>query len=187
MEVLVLFGSPHREGPTARLTEAFLSPLRAMGATVTQVGLFALNPAPCTACGLCKTVDGCAFADLDQVHRLLVSCDVLVMAAPVYNAGLPSPMKALLDRWQRYFEARFARGVKPAIPTHREAALLLTRGSGEDAGDGHIAAQLERAFTVMNTRLAGTVVWPETDRGDAFAAPALEQARELALAIADKL
>ena len=187
MEVLVLFGSPHQHGPTARLTEAFLAPLGALGARVSRVDLYPLNPAPCTACGFCKTAEGCAFSDLDQVHRLLLSCGLLVLAAPVYNAGLPAPAKALLDRWQRYFEARFSRGKRPAIATHREAVLLLTRGSAEDLGDAHIAAQVQRAFTVMNTSLTGTVVWPETDAGEARMAPALAQARQLGLAIGDKL
>ena len=187
MEVLMLLGSPHRAGHTARLAEAFCAPLRERGAVVAAVDLYALSPAPCTACGFCKTAEGCAFADLDRVHELLTACDVLAVASPVYNAGFPAPVKALLDRWQRYYEARFSRGIRPAIATHREAALLLTRGSADAAGDPLMAYQLERAFSVMNTSLAGMAVWGETDAGDARMAPALAAARQLALAIADRL
>ena len=124
MKVLVLFASPHREGHTARLTEEFLAGLGP--AETARVDLYALGPAPCVACGVCGTREECVFHDLDRVHRLLAACDLLVMAAPVYNAGLPAPMKALLDRWQRYYEARFSLGKRPPLEKHRGAALLLT-------------------------------------------------------------
>ena len=95
-------------------------------------------------------------------------------------------MKALLDRCQRYFEARFARGEKPSIPKHRPAVLLLTRGSADSRGDEICRMQLSQSFSVMNTALVDTCVWEQTDQGEKFFGPAAQKARTVALAI-DKL
>ena len=129
-QCLVLFGSPHSQGFTRRLAEAYLQPFRASGDwEVTQVDAYALNARPCLGCGACQKAEACALPDLDEFDRQLRQCDLLVVASPVYNCSFPAPVKAVLDRTQRYFEARFALGKRPPIEKHREAALLLTMGS----------------------------------------------------------
>ncbi len=179
---LVLFGSPHREGRTARLLEAFLSPL-GEGWEVELEDLFRLSPHPCTGCGFCKDQEACAFSDLDPLDQSLRGCDLLVVASPVYNFSFPAPVKAWLDRTQRYFEARFALGKRPPIAKHRQAALLLSLGSEDSFGPQVCAHQLERAFSVMNTTLAGMALWQGGDHGDQGWEEAREKARGLALAI----
>ena len=179
---LALFGSPHKEGPTARLLEAFLSPL-GEDWQVERVDLFRLLPQPCTGCGFCKGQERCAFPDLDALDRAFRQCDLLVVASPVYNISFPAPLKAWLDRTQRYFEARFSLGMRPPIAKHRQAALLLTMGSEDSFGPQVCAHQLEQAFSVMNTTLEGVALWQGTDRGD----QGWEAARRQAAALGRRL
>ena len=108
---------------------------------------------------------------------------MLLIASPIYNLSFPAPMKALLDRCQRYFEARFARGEKPCIPKGRKAVLLLTRGSGDARGDEICRQQLSQSFSVMHTELTGVCVWGHTDKGPDGYEEAAEKARAMALAI----
>ena len=165
--LLLLFGSPHGQGFTRRLAEAYLQPFRACGDwEVTQVDAYALNASPCLGCGACQKTEACALPDLDEWDRQLRQCDLLVVASPVYNCSFPAPVKAVLDRTQRYFEARFALGKRPPIEKHREAALLLTMGSEDSFAVEVCTRQLEQAFSVMNTALTGWAVWPGTDQGD---------------------
>lgn len=186
-KILLVFASPHPEGCTRRLTDAFLSPLMDSGHyEVEEVPLYPLMPHPCVACGVCRKKNGCRFSDLDTFDAALRESDLLVIASPVYTLSFPAPMKALLDRCQRYFEARFARGEKPSIPKHRPAVLLLTRGSADSRGDEICRMQLSQSFSVMNTALVDTCVWEQTDQGEKFFGPAAQKARTVALAI-DKL
>ena len=114
-QALVLFASPHAAGATRRLLDAFLSGLSSDDWTVAERDVCRAPVAPCTACGYCRQTDGCALHDLDDFDSSLRACDLLVIASPVYNLTFPAQLKSVIDRFQRYFEARFARGVRPAL------------------------------------------------------------------------
>ena len=182
--LLVLFSSPHSHGHTRMLLDSFLGEFRQHKEwDIQELDLYALQPKPCTACGACAQKEGCQFGDLDGFDKQYRHSDLLVVAAPVYNASFPAPMKALLDRTQRYFEARFSLNRQPPIKKHRQAVLLLTMGSAEDFAVEVTTYQLRRAFSVMNTELTGCVVWPSTDRGRQEQGPSQQKARSLALEI----
>ena len=101
---------------------------------------------------------------LDQIDDMIRRADMLVFATPVYNLTFPAPLKAIVDRFQRYFEARFALGLRPPIAKPKRAALLMTQGSGDPFGAQAIEKQLRMTFTVMNTQLDEIVLWTDTDR-----------------------
>ncbi len=119
--------------------------------------VFRLNPLPCTDCGYCKKAEKCAYRDLDGLYSSLESCDLLIIASPVYNMSFPSPMKAILDRFQRYYNARFSLGIRPAIKKHRKAVLLICAGSEKETGELMIN-QLRQSFSVMNTELCASLL-----------------------------
>lgn len=187
-KLLVLFASPHGHGYTHRLLDVFLECFHNhKGWEIEVVDLYQLAPHPCTGCLHCSKEESCAFPDLNALDKSLRQCDLLVVASPVYNFSFPAPMKAWLDRTQRYFEARFSLGLKPPIKKHREAVLLLTMGSEDEYGMEVCAHQLERAFSVMNTTLSRCVLWKSTDRGEAGKGEAQAQARAIALEILEKV
>ena len=148
---LVLFSSPHKDGYTKKLLEAFLDRLKGKDWQVKSLDICKVNIHPCIACGYCQKADGCAFRDLDEFDRDLRACDLLVIATPVYNLSFPAQLKAVIDRFQRYFEARFARGIRPAIATHRDAVLLLTMGRYDPFAVEVCEKTLRQSFSVMNT------------------------------------
>ena len=185
--VLALLASPVAGGRTARLLDAFLSQLPC---AAERIDVYRANFRPCTACGVCKTQEGCAFPDLDRFDRLLRASQLLVVASPVYNLSFPAPMKAVLDRFQRYYEARFSLGLRPPVEKHREAVLLTVSGTEDPDGPALMARQLRMAFSVMNTTLAETVAWTGTDGSGASPGrekEALCRAEKSALAIARKI
>lgn len=186
--VLVLFCSPNGHGHTRKLVESFLEGFKEeKGWEISETDVYGLNPNPCVACGECAKKEGCRFSDLDKFDRELRKCDLLVVASPVYNASFPAPMKALLDRTQRYFEARFSLNRKPPVKKHREAVLLLSMGSEEDFGVEVTTYQLRRSFSVMNTELVGCVVWDSADRGREKQVAAQKKAKGLGLEILSRM
>lgn len=187
-KALVLFASPNSQGHTRKLLEGFLRDFREdQDWMIEEINVYEKNLHPCIGCKACAKKEGCAFDDFDEIDHALRQSDLLVIASPIYSASFPSPMKALLDRTQRYFEARFSLGLKPPIKKHRKAVLLLSMGSREDFGVEVATYQLQRAFTVMNTELCGCAVWQETDRGEERKGEALRAAQALALEIRGKI
>lgn len=144
---------------------------------VTVYDAYRERPEPCTDCGYCSKRPGCAQRDLDGFMAAFERADYFVLAAPVYYNALPAPGKAVLDRFQRYFSARFSLGQRPPVQKPKRAALLLTCGSQETAGFTAVRSQMKRAFTVLHTELAGCVSVKDTDRTPADPAALLRAER----------
>ena len=102
MRVLVLNGSPKKVSDTMRLTEAFLKGLCEEGGhEVTVVDVIDKKIAPCRGCfGCWDNGDGHCIIDDDQnaILDLYVRADVVIWSFPLYCYGMPSHLKALLDR-----------------------------------------------------------------------------------------
>lgn len=187
-QILVLFGSPHKAGATAQLLDAFLEPLAA-DTQIQIINAYARRIAPCIACDACTVAQCCALSDFDDIDVLIRRADVIVIATPVYNLSFPAPLKAIFDRTQRYYSARFSLGIKRTIEKHKTAALLVTSGSEDLDGANFILRQTKLAFSVMNTSIEGMAVWAgtDTDAGSKTFTRAIKSAQTLSLAIKSKL
>ena len=99
MKVLILNGSPRKQGNTALV-------LREMEQVFSEAGVetetILVGDQPirgCIACGYCAKHDGCVFDDLvNQIAPKFEACDGLVLASPVYYASANATLVALLDR-----------------------------------------------------------------------------------------
>lgn len=187
-KLLVLFGSPNSQGHTAQLLNSFLECFRENDSwKITEINTYEEKIKPCIGCKSCARKEGCAFEDFGRIDKELRQSDLLVIASPVYNFSFPAPLKAVLDRTQCYFEARFSLRIKPPIKKHRKAVLLLTMGSEEDFAVDVTTHQLNRAFSVMNTELTGCAVWDATDRGEQNKGAAQQKAKGIALEILSQI
>jgi multimeric flavodoxin WrbA len=166
-EVFVLLGSPRRDGYTARMLDYFFRRMDGAG-TKERANIFnayKANIKPCIHCGHCKKIRGCIYDDFIPVERGLENADILIVASPVYVMGFPAPLKAVLDRTQQYFEAKFSHGVEKPIKKHKAALFFASYGSADGSGVAMMEKQLELVFRVMNANLVATVVSPNTDGG----------------------
>ena len=102
MKTLVLNGSTRRGGDTDALLDAFLSEL---GGEVRIVG-DRDNISPCSDCRRCVMMDGCGIHDdMDEVYRYLDTCDVVVIASPVWFCSLSGVLLNIASRLQtRYMK-----------------------------------------------------------------------------------
>lgn len=182
-KALILFSSPHAAGHTRGLLEAFQSGLVPERWELQEMDVCREPIKPCMACGVCRIKEGCVFHDLDTFDGALRESDLLVIAAPVYNLSFPAQLKNVLDRFQRYFEARFALGIRPVIQKPRKAVLLLTMGKGDPFAVEVCEKTLRQSFSVMNTKLVGTLCLANTDAGTEEDDPIFEKARTMAIEI----
>ena len=86
---------------------------------------------------------------MDDISKAIEAATRLVFISPVYNRSFPAPMKAVIDRLQCYWAARFVHGLRPPIATPKTAVLFTAAGSDRDDGE-HLAAQLAPALTVLH-------------------------------------
>ncbi len=147
-KALVLFGSPHKNGKTARLLNFYLSSLKDF--EVKQVDVFDLKFEFCRDCGYCKTNEDCIYDDLKFLEKLYEEADLLVIASPIHNSDISAPLKALLDRTQKYFYARFFRNVKSYFSKSKKVCLILTADCLDYGDVIHIKTKLEHTFSIMN-------------------------------------
>lgn len=102
MKILVLNGSPKREGSTTlRLTQAFLSGVASVTETeVTTIHVADLSLAFCSGCLTCMRNGGHCIHRDDMTGLLdtMRHSDVLLYSFPLYCYGIPAPLKNLLDR-----------------------------------------------------------------------------------------
>ncbi len=102
MKILVLNGSPKKKSDTFRLTDAFLKGLNKDGKhDVTIIDVIDKNIAPCRGCfGCWQQLDGHCMIQDDQnaILDLYRDSDIIIWSFPLYVYGMPSHLKALLDR-----------------------------------------------------------------------------------------
>ncbi len=163
LSVMAIMASPRKTGYTAKLLGSLLREFP-KGTNIEIVNLYELNPTPCNACGYCKAGNGCSKKDLEDFFKKFETTDVIVFATPIYFMGVPAPFKALIDRFQRYYEARFRRNMQNPIEKHRKAVLIVTSGSDGEIGYEVIKHQLLQAFSVLNIELCGVTLAKNTDK-----------------------
>ena len=102
MKILVLNGSPKKKSDTFRLTDAFLQGMnRNVQHEVNIVNVIEKKIAPCRGCfGCWKLSQGRCVIDDDQngILDIYRSADVIIWSFPLYCYGMPSHLKAVLDR-----------------------------------------------------------------------------------------
>ena len=102
MRILVLNGSPKKKSDTFRLTDAFLKGMNRAGQhEVHIVSVIDQKIAPCRGCfGCWQRSDGHCVIDDDQniILDLYRDADVIIWSFPLYCYGMPSHLKAVLDR-----------------------------------------------------------------------------------------
>lgn len=102
MKILVLNGSPKQQSDTFRMTERFLQGLnRDEKHDVTVVNVIEKKIAPCRGCfGCWQRMDARCVIDDDQneILDLYRTSDLVIWSFPLYCYGMPSHLKAVLDR-----------------------------------------------------------------------------------------
>ena len=102
MNILVLNGSPKQKSDTFRMTDAFLKGLNRTGEhTLHIVRVIERQIAPCTGCFQCwQRMDGHCVIEDDQnaILDLYRAADLVIWSFPLYCYGMPSHLKAVLDR-----------------------------------------------------------------------------------------
>ena len=99
-KVLILSGSPRKDGNSDILCDEFLAGAREAGNEVEKLRVAALKIHPCSACYYCRDHGGrCVHQDdMAQVLQKMIDADVIVLASPVYFYSIDGQLKTVIDR-----------------------------------------------------------------------------------------
>lgn len=108
LEIVAIMGS-HRNGHhTQKALDFFLKQIQGNH----DIHIYNVNKMqihPCTACDYCVDHQGeCVFKDdsMTGLYKKFETCDLLVIASPVYFSAFPSKIKALIDRTQMLYNLK---------------------------------------------------------------------------------
>ena len=109
MKVVAVFGSPHKDGPSARIARAVLDGAKSAGHEIVEYHLNEMNLRGCQACGVCKRskVDCIQPDDLLPYWQDLHECGALVLSAPNYCSQVCGPMITYMNRHYCIFDSNY--------------------------------------------------------------------------------
>jgi multimeric flavodoxin WrbA len=104
MNVLVLHGSPRKNGSSDTLAKHFLQGLNSNGSNmVKEFYANDVNVRPCQGCFTCARLGNntCATEDdMQQIYSAFVDADIVVWATPMYWGYMTAQLKTILDRME---------------------------------------------------------------------------------------
>lgn len=148
MGVVAINGSPRENGNTAYAIGLIADELAKQGIETEIITIGGKLFAGCRACGGCEAGKGCVIGDeLNPIVDKLAAADGIVIASPVYYAGINGVLKTFLDR--AFYSSGHRFRLKPA------AALVVARRAGNTVALHNIQQYFELAEMLQ----APTAYW----------------------------
>lgn len=151
MKVLLICGSPRREGNTFIALSEIKNRLESQGIEAEIVSIGTKPARGCIACAQCKAKGGnrCVFDDdiCNRINEKMASADALVVGSPVYYGQPNGTVLSLLQRM--FYSAGELYRNKPA------AAVAVCRRGGATAA----LQTLNMPFQIMNMPVVTSQYW----------------------------
>lgn len=148
MKVLIINGSPRKDGNTAIAIREMEQVFQQKGVEVETVQIGNQDVRGCIACGSCAKNGKCVFYDVvNELAPKFEEADGLVVASPVYYASANATLIACLDRL--FYSTPFDKTMKVG------ASVVCARRGGCSA----TFDELNKYFTISNMPIASSQYW----------------------------
>lgn len=98
-KVLILSGSPRKNGNSDLLCNEFMKGALESGNQVEKIRIAEKKIGYCLGCYACKDTGVCAIKDdMADLLQKIIDADVIVLASPVYFYSIDAQLKAVIDR-----------------------------------------------------------------------------------------
>lgn len=172
MNRLIIVGSPRTNGRSAHLANMLFETCieECPDDELALAPVSTLSVAGCTGCDACRdniaklaelgeeAIDDdfapCVIDDdMQEIYELIDSADEITVVSPVYFAGPPSQLKALLDRLQPYY------WTNARVEEKRPAVLHVVGEGGDPHGFSALVCIVRSALAVAGFRLETVFDW----------------------------
>ena len=159
MNVLMINGSPRKDGNTTIAVNEMVKIFESENIEVEVVQVGTMDIRGCIACGSCHKTGKCVFDDIvNTLHDKLAAADGVVIASPVYYASANGSLISLLDRL--FYSNRSDLTMKVG------ASIAIARRGGASA----TFDELNKYFTISGMPIVSSYYWNSVhgrDKGEA--------------------
>ncbi len=154
-KIVVITGSPRKDGNSFAMTDAFIREAEEKGHSVTRFDAAQKNVGGCHACETCyKTGKVCSFDDdFNEIAPALLEADVVVFSTPVYWYSIPAQIKAVIDKMYSFCVA----GKDIA---GKECMLIACCEEDDQSVLDGVRIPIERTAALVKWHMAGEVLVP---------------------------
>lgn len=159
MKILLITGSPHKNGTTAVLAAEFIRGAHQSGHDVVRFDAAHKDVHPCIACERCHSaVSACTFRDdFDELKDEILKADAIVFLSPIYYYGMTAQIKTVIDRFY---------AIDGQIHKNKKTALMLAFADNTmESAQGAIATYYGMAdyleWEIVDVIAAGKSQTPE--------------------------
>ena len=159
MKILVITGSPRKNGNSNTLADNFIKGAQEAGHNVVRFDSAFKNVHPCIACNKCGMNGKCVFKDdFEFIRDNIVDADAVIFATPMYYFGISAQIKAVIDRFY---------AINGQIHTPKKSALIMTYADTSSKEAQPIISHYETLLNYLGWSDSGKViasgVWTEGD------------------------
>lgn len=175
-KIVVITGSPRKNGNSFAMTEAFIKAAEEKGHTVTRFDAALKSVDGCRACETCfKTGKACSFDDdFNTIAPAILEADAVVFTMPVYWYSIPAQIKGVIDRL-----FSFVVGGKDI--SGKECGLITCCEEEDMSVMDGVRIPIERSAALLKWHMAGEVLVPGVlNAGDIEKTDGCRQAADLA-------
>ena len=178
-KIVVITGSPRKNGNSFAMTDAFIKAAGAKGHTITRFDAALKKVGGCRACETCfSTGKACTFDDdFNTIAPAILEADVIVFTMPVYWYSIPAQIKGVIDRI-------FSMVVGGKDIAGKECALITCCEEDDMSVMDGVRIPIERMAALNKWKMAGEVLIPGVlNLGDIDKTEGCKKAADLANAI----
>lgn len=152
MKILVITGSPRKNGNSNTLAEHFIRGAKEAGHEIVRFDAAFKEVHPCIACNKCGMNGECVFKDdFEFVRKHILDAGMVVFATPMYYFGISAQIKAVIDRFY---------AINGSIHVPKKAALLMTYADNNKRKEKAITDHYEVLLDYLGWSDAGRVIAP---------------------------
>ncbi len=116
MKIVILEGSPNKNGSSNLLAECFQQGAKEAGHAVEVIDAAHAEIHPCIGCIHCGYEGPCVQKDdVEEIRKKILSADMMVFVTPLYYYGMSAQLKTLVDRFCAFNSSIQRKHMKSAL------------------------------------------------------------------------
>ncbi len=170
-KVLILKGSPRKNGNSSILADQAALGAQDKGAETASYRIDEMDIRPCDACDFCQDTNGvCVIQDdMQTLYPKIQHANTIVIASPIYWFTINAQIKLCIDRWYAF------EPIKKEVWPGKKIGIILTYGNSDPYNSGAVNAihTFQSMFHYLGAEIAGIVYGSASDIGDVEKQPKL--------------
>lgn len=149
MNIVIINGSPRKNGATAKILHAMEKHLlQKENVSVEYVDINSLNISPCSGCCSCYKTGKCYMDDdAEKLSKKIECADGLIIGTPTYASNMSGQLKQFIDRGHFVIEQLL----------HNKYAISVV--TGENYGSGDTSKILTKLLKYSGAKMSGKIVY----------------------------